>query len=552
MEDKTKSMSTKHAAEITVSELNNQPPVTFVGDGGETQRRHRQDQEGALGNKLSTLGAIALAYTSASTWIAYSAVAATALVSGGANVLVYGMIIVGICNMAAAVTIAEPASQFPNASGQAAWVYRLHGRFLSYMTSWLVLLGYIFLCVAGQLIMSTILLAMINLTFPSYVIQPWHVCVSMVATAAFSFLVASMAAKIVSRLNVFAFTWSVAGLLVTVLTLLIQSRGHYNTVDFALVDIVNLSGWGNDFVPWVLGLSQAALSTTALDVPTHFSEEMASPSRQVPLAMFGGLGTSVIVTLGYAFVLVFTLPPLEAIISTPTGFPFAEILRIKTSRTGAILLLLIPLIAFLITLADIVMATSRCIYGFSRQRGFPFSKFFGEINSRFDAPLRAGVLVMVCQSVIGLLYLGNAAAFNALISVPTLQLGVSYSIVAYVCLISRYRSGKGGDAGSKTEARMANADVADKVSHEGTSTEGSESDSEWNPPFKMPKLLTISANVLTIVFTILLCVFLSLPPSWPVTSANMNYTSVFLVGSFVLPAVCWIRYRHVYQGPLVH
>ena len=136
-QEKKMAGSPKHfssGAEITVSELDRQAPVSFVGDGGEEARLDPTTGDGVLGKKLSTLGAIALGYTSLSTWIAYSASAATALASGGANVLVWGMIIVGVCNMAAAITIAEPASQFPNASGQAAWVYRLHGRYLSYVT----------------------------------------------------------------------------------------------------------------------------------------------------------------------------------------------------------------------------------------------------------------------------------------------------------------------------------------------------------------------------------------------------------------------------------
>ncbi|KAJ9474658.1 putative Choline transport protein (putative) [Pseudozyma hubeiensis] len=545
MDTKIKERSAKDLGptpHVTVSELNRQAPVTFVGDDGEERAQVYVAGEAVLGKKLSTLGAIALAYTSLSTWIAYSASAATALASGGANVLVWGMIVVGFGNMAAAVTVAEPASQFPHASGQAAWVYRLHGRRLSYFTSWIVLFGYVFLSVAGQLITSTILLAMINLTFPSYVIERWHVSVCCIAAAGFAFAISSFASKLISRLNVFAFTWSVVGLLVVVLTLLIQSRGDYNTVEFALVDIVNLSGWDNNFIPWVLGLSQAALATTAMDAPSHFSEEMANPARQVPLAIFGGLGMSVAVTLGYAFVLVFTLPQLEDIISTPTGFPFAEILRIKTSRSGAIVLLLIPLISFLITMADVVMATSRCIYGFSRQRGFPCSSFFGTINTRFDSPLRAGVLVMISQSLICLIYIGNTAAFNALISAPTQLLAVSYAIVAYVCLVSRWKASRQSGTGTPTE----------KVVNDNMTAEASDCGSAWDPPFKMPALLTISANVMTIVFTVLLCVFLSLPPTWPVTSANMNYTSVFLVGSCLFPVVCWNRYKGVYQGPLVH
>ncbi|KAJ1036751.1 hypothetical protein NDA11_005092 [Ustilago hordei] len=515
MNDKLKTMSPKDAnskAQITISEFDHQAPVNYVSDGSQEQARQYADRESGLGNKLSTLGAIALGYTSLSSWIAYSASAATALASGGANVLVWGMIIVGICNMAAAVTIAEPASQFPNASGQAAWVYRLHGRFLSYLTSWTVLLGYVLLSVAAQLITTTILLAMINLTFPDYVIETWHVSVSIIVTAAFAFLVAGIASKLVSRLN------------------------------FALVDITNVSGWGNNFIPWVLGLSQAALSTTALDVPTHFSEEMANPSKQVPIAIFGALATSIVITLAYAFLLVFTLPGLQDIITTSTGFPFAEILRIKTTRSGAIVLLLIPLVSFLITSADVAMAASRCIYGFSRQRGFPFSSFFGKVNKKFDSPLAAGLLVFFCQSCIGCIYIGNTAAFTAIISVPTLLLAVSYSIVAFVCLGARRRGGSerrpGGSMG--------------KVIHDGMASDASEGDSAWDPPYKMPKWFTISANILTIVFTVLLCLFLSLPPVWPVTSANMNYTSAILIGSFLIPALCWIRYGKVYQGPLVH
>ncbi|KAJ1022844.1 hypothetical protein NDA18_005176 [Ustilago nuda] len=545
MNDKLKTMSPKDAnskAQITISEFDHQAPVNYVSDGSEEQARQYADRESGLRNKLSTLGAIALGYTSLSSWIAYSASAATALASGGANVLVWGMIIVGICNMAAAVTIAEPASQFPNASGQAAWVYRLHGRFLTYLTSWTVLLGYVFLSVAAQLITTTILLAMVNLTFPDYVIETWHVSMSIIVTAAFAFLVAGIASKLVSRLNVFAFTWSLVGFFVVALTLLIQSRGNYNTLQFALVDITNVSGWGNNFIPWVLGLSQAALSTTALDVPTHFSEEMANPSKQVPIAIFGALATSIVITLAYAFLLVFTLPGLQDIITTSTGFPFAEILRIKTTRSGAIVLLLIPLVSFLITSADVAMAASRCIYGFSRQRGFPFSSFFGKVNKKFDSPLAAGLLVFFCQSCIGCIYIGNTAAFTAIISVPTLLLAVSYSIVAFVCLGARRRGGSerrpGGSMG--------------KVVHDGRASDASECDSAWDPPYKMPKWFTISANILTIVFTVLLYLFLSLPPVWPVTSANMNYTSAILIGSFLIPALCWIRYGKVYQGPLVH
>ena len=113
-DDKVKTMSPKDAnagAQVTLSELNRQNSVAYATDACEGQPLPHDATDGGLGKKeLSTLGAVALGYTSLATWIAYSVSAATALASGGANVLVWGMIIVGICNMAAAVTISEPAS----------------------------------------------------------------------------------------------------------------------------------------------------------------------------------------------------------------------------------------------------------------------------------------------------------------------------------------------------------------------------------------------------------------------------------------------------------
>ena len=67
MEEKIKRMSSKQvtsAPEITVSELDRQAPVSFVSDGGEGHSGQYDGCEAMLGKKLSTLGAIALGYTS--------------------------------------------------------------------------------------------------------------------------------------------------------------------------------------------------------------------------------------------------------------------------------------------------------------------------------------------------------------------------------------------------------------------------------------------------------------------------------------------------------
>ncbi|SJX63639.1 related to HNM1-choline permease [Sporisorium reilianum f. sp. reilianum] len=106
---------------------------------------------------------------------------------------------------------------------------------------------------------------------------------------------------------------------------------------------------------------------------------------------------------------------------------------------------------------------------------------------------------------------GGANVLVALISVPTLLLAVSYSIVAYVCLVARWKAGQNERGASSTEKASQSQD--------GRTSEGSESDSVWDPRFKMGAWLTVSSNVVTIVFTVLLCVFLP-PPSPPLSPCS--------------------------------
>lgn len=60
-------------------------------------------------------------------------------------------------------------------------------------------------------------------------------------------------------------------------------------------------------------------------------------------------------------------------------------------------------------------AGSRLAWSMARDRAFPFSDYFAQVNKRFTMPLRAMVGVLVLNLLVGLLVLGSDLAFYAII-----------------------------------------------------------------------------------------------------------------------------------------
>ena len=58
-------------------------------------------------------------------------------------------------------------------------------------------------------------------------------------------------------------------------------------------------------------------------------------------------------------------------------------------------------------------AASRCTWAFSRDGGIPGSQWWKVVNKKHQVPLNSLILSTVVCGLLGLIYLGNAAAFNA-------------------------------------------------------------------------------------------------------------------------------------------
>ncbi|KAI4594694.1 hypothetical protein KJ359_007497 [Pestalotiopsis sp. 9143b] len=240
-----------------------------------------------------------------------------------------------------------------------------------------------------------------------------------------------------------------------------------------------------------------ALSTVVYDAACHLSEEIPHAARNVPLAMVGSVVVNGVIGVAYCVVLLFSISSLEDILATPTGFPFMQIyLDATKSRAGATVMSLLLIIIAATANVACVTSASRTAWAFARDKALPFDKIFCRVSRKHQVPSNAVILVTAIQALLGFIYLGNTAAFNAILSMAIIGLYLSYTLpIVYMLLYGRRRG---------------------STHHSG--------------PFRLAKPLGITLNVIGIMWMTLVVIFSTFPGTMPVTPENMNYSSVVMVG----------------------
>lgn len=217
--------------------------------------------------------------------------------------------------------------------------------------------------------------------------------------------------------------------------------------------------------------------------------------------MVGGVAANCVLGLAFAVLLLFSTSPLEALLDTPTGFPFMQILLDVThSRAATIILSLIPaLIAVVATIAGMA-STSRTLWAFARDDGVPFSGYFSHVDSRFHVPARAIGITTILQVLLGLLYLGNVTAYNAVLSMSIIGSYLSYIAPIWYMISNGRRILQKHQYGS----------------------------------FSLGKGLGYTLNIFAVLWMTLVVVISMFPLTMPVSADNMNYACVVLSGWILL------------------
>ncbi|KAH6687111.1 choline transport protein [Verticillium dahliae] len=494
---------------------------TVFAEGDEArlaQLGHAQELE----RRFSLVPLIALCVCLMATWEALSTVIAAGLIGGGAPCLFYNYVISFLCTICVASSLAEIASIFPTAGGQYHWVAALSSEStrssVSFLTGWISVGGQTILTASAAFAAGLQLQALITINNDDYVPERWQGMLFYWAVLVYAMVMNIWGSKALPHANLIAGVIHVTAFVAIVIVLGVMSKK--NTASFVFTEFSNNSGWPSDGISWLVGLLSAVYPFLGYDAACHLAEELPDASRNVPLAMVGSVVVNGLMGLVYVIVLLFSTGPLESLITSRTGFPFMQIyLDVTESRAGAtIMSLMLILIAIAATVAG-VTSTSRTLWAFARDKATPFDHYLSYVNKTQHVPARAVVVVTILQMLLGLIYIGNTTAFNAVLSMAIIGMYLSYALPIGYMLFRGRKVLYANDYGK----------------------------------FKLGKTLGPAMNVVSLIWMAVVVVFSTFPTMMPVTAQTMNYSTVVLAGWVLFGVVYYFAYgRDKYLVPVIN
>ena len=221
---------------------------------------------------------------------------------------------------------------------------------------------------------------------------------------------------------------------------------------------------------------------------------------------------------GWLLTILFCMGDITEAMETATGYPIIEIFyQISRNKAAASAMTCALIVMAALATVPLVLTASRMLWSFAQDAGLPWSKTLSKVNEKHHVPLPAIAATSIFLVLIGLLNIGSTTAFNAIVSLGTVALYISY-LMPIVLIFYR------------------------RIACPGSLPYG---------PFRLGRL-GIGINLASIIYTVYVSIFLLFPPYQPVTAQNMNYAPVVLGGVLVLSAVWWfIGGKRDFVGPVL-
>ncbi|KAI5236032.1 amino acid permease [Aureobasidium subglaciale] len=474
------------------------------------QMGHTQE----LSRHFSMLSLIGLASTCTISWTGLGLGLATEIGAGGPGAVIYGFILIAVLQSFLGASLAEFVSSYPTSGGMYHWIAAVSPErsrgFLSFMTGWFTVTGWIFTTASTNLIYAQTLMALVALYRPTMAIQTWQTFVVYQVLNIVTAAVVIWGNKIIPALNKFSLFYLQIGWFAVMVTVVACAPTHQDS-EFVFRTWVNETGWENQVICFITGLVNPLYSLGGLDGVTHLTEEMPNPSRNAPLAIAITLCIAFVTGITYLVALMFSVQDYAALSSTNTGLPLAELFhQVTRNAGGAFGLSFILFIALGPCVISSQLSTGRMFWAFSRDGALPFSNTWSKVNHKLQMPMNSQLAVTAIVAALGCLYLGSSTAFNSL-----LGSAVTINNCAYLVPIS------------------TNLLTGRRNMYKGV--------------FHMHGIRGFVVNAVTVCWLAFAIVFFSFPYYKPVTAANMNYTCLVVGGITMFQLAWYVKARGRYN-----
>ncbi|KAI8098846.1 amino acid/polyamine transporter I [Halteromyces radiatus] len=487
-------------------------------DAQDAARLNELGYKQELKRELTSIGNMGMALSVVCISSGLTSLFAYGLNTGGPVVMVWGW--VGVCffTVPVALAMAEISSAYPTSGGLYYWAAQLSSRkyapFASWMTGWYNLIGQFAVTAGIDFGIALMIGALINIGTDGAWAPTAGSTVGIHVAICFSHgITNSLGPRVMTTINTMSTVWQVVAPVVILITIACKAPTH-QSASFVFGYYNNNTGWTMPGYVILTGLLQAQFTMTGYDASAHLSEETKRANIAAPVGMVMAVLVSAV--MGWCFIIgfLFCIQDFEATLQTTTNFPVMQIIFDSVGRSGAIVLMVILILACWFCGFASVTANSRMIYAFSRDGAMPGSQHWHVIHQKTKTPLNAVWLSVLIASLLGLPSLGNSTAFSAITSVATIGLYISYGIPIVCKLLNQKQFTRG--------------------------------------PLHLGVLSPVIGSI-AVLWIIFITILFVLPPQSPVTPISMNYAclAIGLVtlgagGRFAIDARVW------FKGPITN
>ncbi|OAQ61247.1 amino acid permease [Pochonia chlamydosporia 170] len=446
------------------------------------------------------------------------------LAGGGPVDIIWGWVAVSAIIACVAASLGEITSVYPTAGGVYYQAFMLAPanwrRVASWVCGWAYLVGNVTITLAVNFGTTLFFVSCVNVfaiddDHPVLEGKPYQVFLIFVGITLLCNAVSALGNKWLPWIDTAAIFWTFAGVIAILVCVLAIAKNGRHDAKWVFTYFENNSGWPDGW-SFMVGLLHAGYATSSTGMIISMCEEVQHPATQVPKAMVATIGINTIAGLLFLIPLVFVLPELSMLASLASGQPVPPIIKSAIGSSGGAFGLLIPLMVLAIICGiGCTTASSRCAWAFSRDGAVPGSKIWMKVNHSLDVPLNAMMLCMVVEILLGLIYFGSSAAFNAFSGVGVISLTFSYACPIAISVLNRRKAVQ-------------------------------------NAKFSLGKF-GYALNFVAIAWSCLALPLFCMPTFVPVTPTTVNYAPVVFVAATGISGIWyWVWGHKNYAGPPVH
>lgn len=311
--------------------------------------------------------------------------ASTVFKNAGTPMLgILAWVVGGIITMASALTIAEIAAAIPKTGGVFVYLKELYGEKWAFLFGWVQTLIYVPGVAAA--------LSIVFVTQATYFVPMSPTTQKLLAIFMIFFImfINIISTKLGSKVQFVATITKLIPIFVIIVFGLIKGTAHsLSSPVVSGVGSANMAGFGAA----ILGTLWAYDGWVGIG---NMAGELKNPKKDLPSSIIIGLAVTIIVYILINLAIV-NIMPVSAVIASKKAASDAAV--ILFGNAGASLIAAGIMISIFGALNGYLMTGVRIPFAMAEENLFPFSKFFGKLNEKFQTPLNTFLLEVILASL---------------------------------------------------------------------------------------------------------------------------------------------------------